>query len=318
MNKLIVLTGPTAVGKSRLSIRLAKEISAEIISADSMQVYKSMDIGTDKISAADRGEVRHHLIDILEPTDSFDVVLFQKYSQKALDEIYLNKHIPLIVGGTGFYIQSVLYDIDFSETDADKSARYAYEKEFEEGGERAAFLLHEKLRRIDEESADIIPVNNVKRVIRALEFFEKTGRRISEHNKEQRNKTSPYDYIYMVLTDEREFLYKRIGERIDEMIKKGLVDEVKALKAKGVSADMTSMQGIGYREILSYLDGVYDLDEAVYLIKRNTRHFAKRQLTWFKREKNVIWIDKSVYDRDEDKIFEVIKNKSLELINGKA
>ena len=306
MNKLIVLTGPTAVGKSKLSIELAKSIGGEIISADSMQVYKYMDIGTDKIKPENMGGVPHHLIDFLEPTEDFNVVLFQKYVKEAMEGIYHRGHIPILVGGTGFYIQAILYDIDFTQTDADMTYRHGLEQIAQVKGPE---VLHQRLELVDPESAAAIPAGNVKRVIRALEYYEKTGHKISDHNKEQHEKTSPYDFRYFVLTDHREILYERIEKRVDKMIEEGLEDECKKLMTMGIEPQMTSMQGLGYREMIGYLSGEYDLDRAIYLIKRNTRHFAKRQLTWFRREKDVIWVDKSEYNRDDAQVLNAILAK---------
>ncbi|MBR4669865.1 MAG: tRNA (adenosine(37)-N6)-dimethylallyltransferase MiaA [Butyrivibrio sp.] len=299
--KLIVLTGPTAVGKSKLSIELAKRIGGEIISADSMQVYKHMDIGTDKISVAKMDGVPHHLIDILEPDEPFNVFLFQKLVKEAIADISGRGKIPIIVGGTGFYIQAVLYDIDFTETDEDMTIRTELESRASNGEIQALF---NELKEIDPKSAEIIHANNVKRVIRALEYYKKTGRPISEHNEEQHQRTSPYDFRYFVLTDDREVLYSRIDKRVDQMIEEGLEEEVRELLKLDIDRSATSMQGLGYREMIGYIDGEYDLDRAVYLIKRNTRHFAKRQLTWFRREKNVHWIDKREFDRDDERILE--------------
>ncbi len=301
--KLIVLTGPTAVGKSKLSIALAKTIGGEIISADSMQVYKYMNIGTDKISPEKMDGVPHHLIDFLEPSEDFNVFEFQKLVKESIEDIASRGHVPIIVGGTGFYIQAVLYDIDFTETDEDDSYRKELEKRALTEG---VHVLHEELKAVDPESAEAIHENNSKRVIRALEYYKKTGRPISEHNREQRERTSPYDFRYFVLTDDREVLYSRIDKRVDLMIEEGLEAEVKELSKLGIPRTATSMQGLGYREMFGYLDGEYDLDRAIYLIKRNTRHFAKRQLTWFKREEDVIWIDKRDFDRDEEKILKEI------------
>ncbi|SHH88728.1 tRNA dimethylallyltransferase [Butyrivibrio fibrisolvens DSM 3071] len=306
MNKLIVLTGPTAVGKSKLSIELAKSIGGEIISADSMQVYKYMDIGTDKIKPEEMGGVPHHLIDFLEPTEDFNVVLFQKYVKEAMEGIYHRGHIPILVGGTGFYIQAILYDIDFTQTDADMTYRHGLEQIAQVKGPE---VLHQRLELVDPESAAAIPAGNVKRVIRALEYYEKTGHKISDHNKEQHEKTSPYDFRYFVLTDHREILYERIEKRVDKMIEEGLENECKKLMTMGIEPQMTSMQGLGYREMIGYLSGEYDLERAIYLIKRNTRHFAKRQLTWFRREKDVIWVDKSEYNRDDAQVLEAILDK---------
>ena len=308
--KLIILTGPTAVGKTKASIGLAKAINGEIISADSMQVYKRMDIGSAKIREEEKEGVKHYLLDILEPSEEFNVVLFQQYAKAAMEEIYAKGKIPIIVGGTGFYIQSVLYDIDFTETDKNDELRMKYENIAQNEG---AEVLHEMLRKIDPASAEAIPMQNVKRVIRALEFYEETGTPISLHNEEQRQKESPYNFAYFVLNDERENLYERINLRVDIMLKEGLVDEVKALKDEGLRSDMVSMQGLGYKEILDYLDGRISLDEALYIIKKNTRHFAKRQITWFKREKEVVWVNKNEFDYDENKILESM----LEVLKGK-
>ena len=301
---LIILTGPTAVGKTNLSIRLAKEINGEIISADSMQVYKYMDIGSAKIMPEEMQGVKHHLIDVLEPEEDFNVVTFQKLCKDAMSDIYSKNSLPVITGGTGFYIQSVLYDIDFTENEED----CAYRKELEElAAKQGPEVLHERLKAVDPVSAEAIHANNVKRVIRALEFYEQTGEKISEHNEKEREKQSAYNSCYFVLTDERDRLYERIDRRVDIMIEQGLVDEVKALKAKGLKCGQVSMQGLGYKEILAYLDGEISLEDAIYIIKRDTRHFAKRQLTWFRREKEVIWIDKSEFDYDEDKMIEYMK-----------
>ena len=296
---LIILTGPTAVGKTSASIGLAKSLGCEIISADSMQVYKYMDIGSAKIMPDEMQGVPHYLVDELLPGDEFSVVRFQQMAKAAMEKIYANGHIPLVVGGTGFYIQALLYDIDFTESDSDASYRSELECYADEHGVNA---LHEKLRAIDPESADSIHANNVKRVIRALEYYHLTGEKISVHNAREREKESPYDYRYFVLNDKRDHLYRRIDLRVDQMMKEGLLQEVKRLKEMGYHRGMVSMQGLGYKEILSYLDGEISLDEAVYEIKRDTRHFAKRQITWFKRERDVIWVNKDEYGYDEKKI----------------
>ena len=297
--KLIVLTGPTAVGKSKLSIELAKQIGGEIISADSMQVYKFMDIGTDKISPEKMGGVPHHLIDFLDPHEDFNVFTFQKLAKKAITEIASRGHVPIIVGGTGFYIQAVLKDIDFTETDEDMSLRHELEERVKREGPDG---IYEELKKVDPESAKIIHANNSKRVIRALEYYKKTGRPISWHNLEQSQKDSIYDFTYFVLTDKRETLYLRIEKRVDQMIEDGLEEECKKLLAMNIPKTATSMQGLGYREMIGYLNGEYDLERAIYLIKRNTRHFAKRQLTWFKREQDVNWIDKEAFDHNDELI----------------
>lgn len=331
---LIILTGPTAVGKTKCSIALAKEIGGEIISADSMQVYRYMNIGTDKITKQEMDGVPHHLIDVLDPTESFNVTLFQKLAKEALEEIFRRGKIPIVVGGTGFYIQALLYDIDFMEGKEDASLREKYAKISEEKGKEA---LHEMLRRVDAESAEGIPAGNVKRVIRALEYYDQTGEKISEHNRRQRAKKSPYQFHYFVLNRERSLLYERINRRVDQMMERGLEGEVCALlegtyrqgstchtydRTKGqagagaleivdpslaLNSRMTSMQGLGYREMADFFAGKYSRERAVLLIKQNTRHFAKRQLTWFHREKEITWIQKSDFGDDDLRIAQEIQ-----------
>lgn len=302
---LIILTGPTAVGKTALSVKLAHTLNASVISADSMQVYRHMDIGSAKIRQEEMQGIPHYLIDILDPTEPFNVFLFQKLAKEAMEEIRKEGRIPMIVGGTGFYIQSVLYDIDFTEAEESSEFRTACEKlaETQEGREE----LYKRLTACDPKSAMEIHPNNIKRVIRALEFYEQNKSPISTHNEEQRQKESPYSFRYFVLNREREELYANIDYRVDLMMKEGLEEEVRNLKAMGCTADMTSMQGLGYKEMLAYCEGAYTLDEAVYLIKRNTRHFAKRQLTWFRREQDVIWIDKGKEDAYE-RILQEVRN----------
>lgn len=305
---LIILAGPTAVGKTSLSIRLAKTIDAEIISADCMQVYRHMDIGSAKICPEEMEGIPHHLIDALEPEEDFNVVRFQQIAKSAAEEIWERGKIPLVVGGTGFYIQALLYDIDFTENDGDT----AYREELEEtarkkGGE----YLHQLLKDADPKAALDIHPNNIKRIIRALEFHRQTGGKISEHNERERAKKSPYNYAYFVLTDERSRLYERIDRRVDQMMEEGLPGEVRFLKDRGVRRDSTAMQGLGYKELFAYLEGEYSFDEAVRIIKRDTRHFAKRQLTWFKREKDVIWTDKSVLG-SEDAVMEFMMEELAE------
>ena len=303
---LIILTGPTAVGKTSLSIALAKAVNGEIISADSMQVYRHMDIGSAKVTAEEMQGIPHFLIDEFDPAEEFHVVRFQEYAKRYIREIQERGHIPILVGGTGFYIQSVLYDIDFTEQDEDTALRNHYAQLAEEHGNA---YLHEMLRQVDPVSAEMIHANNVKRTIRALEYFEKTGEPISRHNEEERAKESPYDFRYFVLTDERAHLYERIDHRVDLMLEAGLVEEVKRLRAQGCHKGMVSMQGLGYKEILSWLEGEISYEEAVYLLKRDTRHFAKRQLTWFRRERDVIWLNKPDYDYDDSRILDdILKN----------
>ncbi len=314
MKPLIILTGPTAVGKTELSIRLAKAVNGEIIRADSMQVYKKMDIGTAKIRQEEMQGINHYLIDCLEPDEDFNVVLFQKMAKDAMKKIYDAGHIPIIAGGTGFYIQALLYDINFDNVNEESEYRkYLKDIADKEGNE----MLHDMLAKVDEKSAKDIHPNNVKRVIRALEYFHQTGKKISEHNEEQSQNVSPYNFVYFVLNDDRKLLYERIDRRVDEMFEEGLELEVKHLIDSGLTRENVSMQGIGYKEMFDYFDGVYDIDTAKELIKQDTRHFAKRQLTWFRREKDVTWMNYENYNHSKDDMLEamieIIKNRQGEI-----
>lgn len=296
---MVILTGPTAVGKTALSIALAKRIGGSIISADSMQIYRYMDIGSAKVLPEEMQGIKHYLIDELLPSEEFNIVRFQQMAKAALEEIYAQGKIPIVAGGTGFYIQALLYDIDFSEQECEEAYRLEMENYAKENGNHA---LHEKLREIDPVSYETIHENNVKRVIRALEYYHLSGRPISTHNEQERQKNAPYNFAYFVLNDERSRLYERIDRRVDQMVAQGLVDEVKRLKEMGYYKEMVAMQGLGYKEIFDYLEGRCTLEEAVYIIKRETRHFAKRQLTWFRREREVIWLDKPHYHYDDQEI----------------
>jgi len=294
---LVILTGPTAVGKTALSLQLAKQIGGEIISADSMQVYRHMDVGSAKIMPDQMQGVPHHLIDILEPWEEFNVVIFQQKCLECMEKIYAAGHVPILTGGTGFYIQAVLNGIDFTDNMEDTT----YRKELEALSQRedGPKILHQMLQKVDPVSAQAIHANNVKRVIRALEYYRQTGEPISVHNAREREKSSPYAFCYFVLNQNRAVLYDRINQRIDQMLEEGLIEEVKRLKEEGCTRELVSMQGLGYKEILAYLEGELTLEEAVYLLKRDTRHFAKRQLTWFGRERDVIWIDKEKYENED-------------------
>lgn len=258
-----------------------------------------MDIGSAKIMPEQMQGIKHYLVDEFMPHEAFNVVKFQQYARKYMQEIYGHGKIPILVGGTGFYIQAVLYDIDFTENEENTPLRNELEQFAQKKGANA---LHERLVQLDPESAADIHPNNIKRVIRAIEFYELTGQRISEHNAQQHQKESPYNYAYFVLNDDRKFLYERIEQRVDKMLTAGLIDEVKHLKEMGYTRDMVSMQGLGYKEILDALDGVCTMEEAIDTVKKNTRHFAKRQLTWFRRERNVEWIEKPEYGSDENAI----------------
>ena len=304
MKDLIVLTGPTAVGKTSLSIALAKAVGGEIISADSMQVYKYMNIGTAKITEEEKCGIPHFLIDELEPDEEFNVTIFKNKVMGYIEDIKSRGKVPIIVGGTGFYIQSVIYDINFNEYGDDSNVRKKYEAMAETIGKSE---LHKKLALVDREYAASVSYNNVKKVVRALTFFEMTGEKLSEHNKRERERSSPFDFAYFVLTMDRKKLYERIDKRVDLMFDMGLVEEVKALMAKGYDKSLVSMQGIGYKEVIDYLSGKTSLEECIDIIKRDTRHFAKRQLTWFKREKVVTYIDKDEFDAEDNCLKEMLR-----------
>lgn len=309
---IIVLTGPTAVGKTRLSLMLAHAVGGEILSADSMQVYRGLDIGSAKILPNEQDGIPHHLIDVLDPDEYFDVSRFQQLAETAMQEIWSRRNIPIITGGTGFYIQAVIRGIDFTESGGESSLRTGWQELAEQKGPDA---LHERLKEVDPESASAIHPNNVKRVIRALEFYQQTGTPISRHNKMQQQKASPYNLAYFVLTDDRSVLYEQIDGRVDEMIRNGLEQEVRALYDRGLTENMTSMKAIGYKEFFPYFRGECSLQTAIHLIKQNTRHYAKRQLTWFRREPDTIWIDKRDYGRDDfrilDEILRVLREKRI-------
>lgn len=297
MEKLIIIAGPTASGKSAAAVALAGRCSGSIISADSMQVYRGMDIGSAKITAEEMQGIPHYLIDIVNPDEEWNVVRFQSMAQRAAEEITAEGRLPMVVGGTGFYIQSLLYGIDFTETKEDASYREELRKLAEEKGPEA---LHRLLAEKDPASAAAIHPNNVKRVIRALEYARETGGQISEHNARQRLREPAFDAVYYVLTMNRERLYRRIDARVDAMMEKGLLEEVRRLEEAGFSSKDVSMQGLGYKQLLQHLEGECSLEEAVFQIKLQTRHFAKRQLTWFKRERNVVWVDMDEYKTPEE------------------
>ena len=298
---LIILTGPTAVGKTSLSIALAKAVNGEIISADSMQVYRHMDIGSAKIRPEEMHGVPHHLVDCLEPDEEFNVVRFQQMAKEAMEGIYARGRIPVLVGGTGFYIQAVTGDIDFTVHGEDTTYRRMLEEKAKTEG---AQVLHEMLAAVDPASAEAIHANNVKRVIRALEYYQQTGKPISQHNEEQRQKESPYNLAYFVLNDDRSRLYERIDARIDQMLDEGLIDEVKALKEMGYHKGMVSMQGLGYKELLPCLHGDISLAQAAEAIKVGTRNYARRQLIWFRRDTRIRWIPSTELSHAKERIIQ--------------
>lgn len=287
-NKIIVIVGPTAVGKTYVSIELAKKLGTEIISADSMQIYKGMDVGTAKIKTEEMQGIKHHMIDLVYPDENYSVSDFKREAEKNIDEIISRGKVPVIVGGSGLYVNSLIYDLDFSNAKSNEKLRDYYTYYHKEHGEDA---LYEKLKKIDPESAEKIHKNNVKRVIRALEVYDLTGRKFSETNTDIRKKSSKYDFILIGLSMDRKILYERINERVDKMINEGLVEEVKSLLDKGFEKNLISMQAIGYKEIIEFLEGNITFEEAVNILKQNTRHFAKRQFTWFLKDENVKWFD---------------------------
>lgn len=289
---LITISGPTACGKTSVSVELAKIINGEIISADSMQVYKYMDIGTAKITEEEKQGIKHYLIDDLYPDEEFSIAVFQKMAKKAMSEIYAKGKMPILVGGTGFYVNGLIYDNDFSPGEKDNKMRLELEKEAKEKGNEYIYNI---LKVLDPEYAETVHPNNVKRVIRAIEYCRDTGEKFSEYNARERLREPAYDVKSFILNMDRELLYKRIEKRIDIMVENGLVNEVKDLIEK-YPTNLVSMKGLGYKEIIGYLKGEYSLDEAIYILKRDTRHFARRQLTWFKHQSDGIWIDMLDYE----------------------
>lgn len=300
---LVIIAGPTATGKSALAIELAKRLRGSIISADSMQVYRGMDVGSAKVTAEEMQGIPHYLVDIADPDEEWNVVRFQHEAKKALSDIYAKGRLPFLVGGTGFYIQALLYDIDFTEMETDDAYRAQLEAVAAKEGPD---VLYRQLIQVDPESARQIHPHNVKRMIRALEFQKKSGKAISLHNEEQHQRSAAFDALFFVLTMDRQRLYERINERVDQMAENGLLQEVSALQQKGLTSQNVSMQGIGYKEVLQYLESKKPEadnplpEEVITRIKTDTRHFAKRQLTWFRREKNVIWVNLDEYASQED------------------
>lgn len=307
---LIVIAGPTACGKTSLSIKLAKLIDAEIISGDSMQVYKYMDIGTAKATLDEMEDIKHYMIDELYPDEEFNVMVFQKKAKEYIKEIYKKNKVPILCGGTGFYINALVNDNNFMETNNNYELRNKLYKFAEEQGAEA---LHKRLKEIDPVSAKVIHYNNVKRVARAIEFFELTKTPISKHNEEEKKKTSPYNTAFIIINMDRQKLYARIEKRIDIMVENGLIEEVKKLLDMGYSENLVSMQGIGYKEIIPYVKGEISLENAITELKKATRHFAKRQITWFKRQTEGLWVDLSEKSEKEvlDMIVDYIKNLNI-------
>lgn len=303
MKDLFILAGPTAVGKTDISIKLAQKLNGEIISADSMQIYKYMDIGSAKVKKEEMQNIPHHLIDIIEPNVNFNVSEYKKMAEKEIESIISKNKLPMLVGGTGLYINSLIYNYDFTEASTDYEYRqYLHNLAETEGKE----YVHNLLKEVDIQSFNRLYPNDLKRVIRALEVYKLTGKTISEFNLENDIYDIPYNIYYFVLTMNREKLYERINMRVDIMLQNGLIEEVKKLNEMGYSAEMQSMKGIGYKEILYYLDNKISLDEAIYSIKKGSRNYAKRQLTWFRKDKRVIWIDKDKFNEDNEIVDKII------------
>lgn len=301
--KLILIAGPTASGKTKTSVLLAKQINGEIISCDSMQVYRGMDIGTAKVKPSEMEGIKHYMIDVLDPTEGCNISWFKEQVKHHIEDITSRGKVPILVGGTGFYLNAILFDTQFEETDEDTSYRAHLEEEVRLYGVEH---MHARLREVDPLSAETIHPNNVKRVIRALEYYEQTGRPISAHNEKEREKrkacTSPYDYTFFALDMARDMLYNRINLRIDMMLEEGLLEEVKTFYDQGLTEDLTSIKAIGYKEFYPYFRGECPLDSCIDKLKQNTRHYAKRQLTWFKHQANPIFIPVDTFEFDAQKI----------------
>ncbi len=304
-NKIIVIVGPTAVGKTYVSVELARKLNTEVISADSMQIYKGMDVGTAKITENEKRGVIHHMIDIVNPDENYSVSEFKNDAEKIIDNLLLKDKIPVIAGGSGLYVNSLIYDLDFSNAKSNEKLREYYTYYYKEYGEDA---LYDKLIKIDPISAQRIHKNNIKRVIRALEVYDITGKKFSELNTDVRKESKKYDCVLIGLSMERKVLYERINQRVDEMLSNGLVEEVKSLIDNGYDKNLVSMRGIGYKEIIDYLEGSMDLEEAANILKRNTRRFAKRQYTWFLKDKNVKWFSMDNLDEAGNTVKNILEH----------
>ncbi|PJI10148.1 MULTISPECIES: tRNA (adenosine(37)-N6)-dimethylallyltransferase MiaA [Clostridium] len=305
MDDLLIIAGPTAVGKTDISIKVAEKIGGEIISADSMQIYKYMDIGSAKIRKDEMKGIKHHLIDVVEPNEDFSVAKFKDIAQETINDIKDRKKYPMLVGGTGLYINSIICNYDFTGVYKDCEYRSYLKKLADEKGKE---YVHEMLKDVDNESYKKLYPNDLKRVIRALEVYKVTNKTISQINSDVDLYDIPYNIHYFVLNMNRQKLYERINLRVDKMIEKGLVREVIKLRDMGYNSNMQSMKGIGYKEILSYLDGNITLNEAVELIKKGSRHYAKRQLTWFRKDKRAVWLDKDMYKNDDEVVFKILSS----------
>lgn len=310
MNKnIVIIAGPTASGKTALGIELAKRLNGEIISADSMQIYKYMDIGTAKPDKDETDGIPHHLMDVVDPSENFSVALFRRLAGEKIDDIISRNKLPIVLGGTGLYINSLTHSLDFTEFSEDKEYRdYLNNIALESGND----YLHGLLKAVDIESYNRLHPNDTKRIIRALEVYKHTGKTISEYQEESKKRDIDYNLAYFCLTMDRQRLYDRINKRVDIMFEKGLVEEVKKLREMGYTKDMTSMQGIGYKEVFNYLDGICTLEEIKDTIKQSSRRYAKRQLTWFRRDDRINWINVDNYDSQNEIISDII-----DIIEGK-
>lgn len=298
---IVVIAGPTASGKTAAGIEVAKLLSGEIVSADSMQIYKYMDIGSAKPTLEERQGIPHHMIDVAYPDEEFNVALFRNMAGKIINEIASHGKLPIIVGGTGLYINSLIYPYDFTDSAEDTGYREKLDTLAREKGNE---FVHNMLKDIDHESFIRIHPNNLRRVIRALEVYKNTGKTISEYQRESREREREYNTAYIGLTMDRQLLYSRINSRVDTMFEAGLIDEVKRLKEMGYTKNMVSMQGIGYKEIFDYLDNKCTIEETKEIIKQSSRRYAKRQLTWFRRDENIHWYEVDKYAS----IGELVKN----------
>ena len=296
-DNLLVLTGPTGIGKTAISIDIAKKLKGEIISADSMQIYRYMDIGTAKITLEEMDNIPHYMLNIVYPDEEFTVADFKNKAEKYIEKINKSGKLPILTGGTGLYLNSIVYELKFTKVEANEELRKEYDYLADMYGNQ---YIHDELYKVDAISANRININDRQRIIRALEIFYETGKPMSYYNKNFRKETEKYNLTMIGLTMDRAKLYSRINKRVDFMIEEGLIDEVRKLMDMGYSTELVSMQGIGYKEIISYLEGEAKLDETIEILKRNTRRYAKRQLTWFRRDNRIKWIDINQYDSIEE------------------
>lgn len=301
---LVAIVGPTAVGKTSLAIQLAQELKGEIVSADSMQIYKYMDIGTAKPTVEERQGIPHYMMDIIEPDESFNAALYQQGAKKAIKTIYDNNKLPILVGGSGLYVNSIVYPLDFTTATEDHELRDSLYRLVQEKGN---FYLHQKLSEIDPPTGKRVHPNDIKRIVRAIEIYHLTGKPMSEHRQNLQRADIPYNLTMIGLKMDRNKLYDKINARVDHMIDLGLVDEVRSLQDMGYTKDLISMQGLGYKEIIAYLEGDFTLEEAIDILKRDTRRFAKRQFTWFKKDKRIHWINVENFDYKDDLCEYIIK-----------